>query len=92
MDLVDSADQKVVPAVFRSIMGALVPLYAPVAREQGRHTGAARAGDVKQCLISIIKRTRNKIQNLKVLQSKKVKLVAARSGPSLTRMDSLLVK
>ena len=46
MDLVDSADQKVVPAVFRSIMGALVPNYAPVAREQGRHTGAARAGDV----------------------------------------------
>jgi len=46
MDLADSADQKVVPAVFRSIMGALVPLYAPVAREQGRHTGAARAESV----------------------------------------------
>ena len=43
-------------------------------------------------LISIIKRTRDKIQNLKALQSKKVKLVATRSGPSLTRMDSLLVK
>ena len=43
-------------------------------------------------MFSMIKRTRDKIQNLKALQSKKVKLVAARSGPSLTRMDSLLVK
>ena len=43
-------------------------------------------------MLSMIKRTRDKIQNLKALQSKKVKLVAARSGPSLTRMDSLLVK
>ena len=43
-------------------------------------------------MLSIIKRTRDKIQNLKALQSKKVKLVATRSGPSLTRMDSLLVK
>ena len=43
-------------------------------------------------ILSIIKRTRDKIQNLKALQSKKVKSVAARSGPSLTRMDSLLVK
>ena len=43
-------------------------------------------------MLSLIKRTRDKIQNLKALQSKKVKLVAARSGPSLTRMDSLLVK
>jgi len=32
------------------------------------------------------------VQELKALQSKKVKLVATRSGPSLTRMDSLLVK
>ena len=43
-------------------------------------------------MLSMIKRTRDKVQNLKVLQSKKVKLVATRSGPSLTRMDSLLVK
>ena len=43
-------------------------------------------------MFTMIKRTRDKIQNLKALQSKKVKLVAARSGPSLTRMDSLLVK
>ena len=43
-------------------------------------------------MFSMIKRTRDKIQNLKALQSKKVKSVAARSGPSLTRMDSLLVK
>ena len=43
-------------------------------------------------MFSMIKRTRDKIHNLKALQSKKVKLVATRSGPSLTRMDSLLVK
>ena len=47
MDLADSIDQDVVSAVFRSIMGAFVPIYAPVAGEGGRHTGGARAGDVK---------------------------------------------
>ena len=47
MDLVDSVDQDVVSAVFRSIMGASVPIYAPVTGEQGGHTGAARAGDVE---------------------------------------------
>ena len=49
-------------------------------------------------MLSIIKRTRDEIQNLKALQSKKVKLVESRGSCwgwgnlVATRTDSLLVK